>query len=64
MANQQPKNVFEQIVFGLKTVNDNIVDLYKQVSEIHDVLYPKELNNTSEPNTPGDDKNNMSSREY
>lgn len=45
----KPKNIFEQIALGLKTVNDNIVDLYAMVNEIHSALYPtSELNATSE----------------
>ena len=46
----KPKNIFEQIALGLKTVNDNIVDLYAMVQEIHSALYP-----TSEPNAIGAD---------
>jgi hypothetical protein len=43
-----PKNIFEQMALGLKTVNDNIVDLYAMVQEIHSALYPtSELNATS-----------------
>lgn len=49
-ANNQPKprNIFEQIALGLETVNDNIVDLYRMVQDIHNALYP-----TSEPNAVG-----------
>lgn len=47
---EKPKTIFEQIALGLKTVNDNIVDLYTMVNEIHSALYP-----TSEPNATGTD---------
>ena len=30
----QPKNIFEQILYGMQTINDNIFDLYKMVEEI------------------------------
>ena len=29
----QPKNIFEQILYGMQTINDNIFDLYKMVEE-------------------------------
>ena len=46
---QKPRNIFEHIALGLKTVNDNIVDLYAMVQEIHSALYPtSELKATSE----------------
>ena len=51
MANEttpKPRNIFEQIALGLQTVNDNIVDLYAMVQDIHSALYP-----TSEPNATG-----------
>ena len=44
---RQPKNIFEQLAFGLQTVNENIVDLYKMVSEIHKALYPEDFNNNN-----------------
>lgn len=48
----QYKNVFEQIVYGLQTVNDNILDIYKMLNEIHEALQP------NAPITPGaSDKN-------
>lgn len=46
---EKPKTIFEQIALGLKTVNDNIVDLYTMVQEIHSALYP-----TSEPKATSD----------
>lgn len=49
---RQPRNIFEQLAFGLQTVNDNIVDLYKMVSEIHSALYNIEIPK-SEPTIPG-----------
>ena len=47
--NNTPKyrNIFEQIVYGLQTVNDNILDLYKMLNDIHQAL---QLN---EPINPG-----------
>ena len=44
----KPRNIFEQIALGLQTVNDNIVDLFVLVQDIHSALYP-----TSEPNATG-----------
>ena len=49
---RQPRTIFEQLAFGLQTVNDNIVDLYKMVSEIHSALYNIEIPK-SEPTIPG-----------
>lgn len=46
---EKPKTIFEQIALGLKTVNDNIVNLYAMVQEIHSALYP-----TSEPKATSD----------
>lgn len=44
---RQPKNIFEQLAFGLQTVNDNVVDLFKDVEDIrqkvdaiYNALYP------------------------
>lgn len=42
----KPKTIFEQIALGLQTVNDNIVDLYAMVQDIHNALYPTEPNAT------------------
>lgn len=44
----KPRNIFEQLALGLQTVNDNIVDLYALVKDIHSALYP-----LSEPNATG-----------
>jgi hypothetical protein len=38
----KPKTIFEQIALGLQTVNDNILDLYAMVQDMHDALYPTE----------------------
>lgn len=46
----QPRNIFEQLAWGLQTVNDNIVDLYKMVSEIHDALKITEPTNLGTEN--------------
>jgi hypothetical protein len=37
----KPKTIFEQIALGLQTVNDNILDLYAMVQDIHNALYPE-----------------------
>lgn len=55
---RQPRNIFEQLAFGLQTVNDNIVDLYRMVGEIHSALYPVDINNTAEPTDSGAATNN------
>ena len=34
----QPKNIFEQILYGMQTINDNIFDLYKMVEEIRESI--------------------------
>ena len=34
----QPKNIFEQILYGMQTINDNIFDLYKMVEEIRETI--------------------------
>lgn len=36
---RKPQNVFEQIVFGLEVVNNNVVDLYRKIDEIHAALF-------------------------
>lgn len=36
----KPRNIFEQIALGLQTTNDNVVDIYKLVNDIHAALYP------------------------
>lgn len=48
----QPRNIFEQLAFGLQTVNDNIIDLYKKVDEIHAALFPPQTP-IAEPDVPG-----------
>lgn len=55
---RQPRNLFEQILFGVQVTNDNIVTLHDRVdafeakiNAIHDALYP-----TSEPNASGADE--------
>jgi hypothetical protein len=42
MDTPKPKTIFEQIALGLQTVNDNILDLYAMVQDMHDALYPTE----------------------
>lgn len=31
---RQPKTIFEQLALGLQTVNENVVDLFKDVEDI------------------------------
>ncbi|MBD5367238.1 MAG: hypothetical protein HDR82_09640 [Bacteroides sp.] len=57
----QPKTIFEQLAFGLQTVNENIIDLskdiavlFQKVDEIHAALYPPQP--ISEPDVPGAEK--------
>ena len=47
---RQPRNILEQIAMGLKTVNDNIVDLFKMVEEIHTCVYTTDIPPTSSGN--------------
>lgn len=54
----QPKNIFEQLAFGLQTVNDNVVDIFKdmedmrqKVDAIYSALYPAQP--ISEPTDSG-----------
>lgn len=47
----QPRNIMEQIAIGLQTVNDNIVDMFNLVKELHDAFY-----SVPEPNTSGAEK--------
>lgn len=49
---QQPRNIFEQLAFGLQTVNENVIDLYKKVDEIHAALFPPQAP-IAEPDAPG-----------
>lgn len=46
---KQPRNIFEQILFGMTTINENILDLYKMVGEIHSALYSINTNSTNSP---------------
>lgn len=57
---RQPRNIFEQTLFGVQVTNDNIVAIHARmdnmeakINAIYDALYP-----TSEPNVPGADDNN------
>lgn len=56
---RQPKNIFEQLAFGLQTVNDNVVDLFKDVEDIrqkvdaiYNALYPAQTD-IAEPTDSG-----------
>lgn len=48
----KPKTIFEQIALGLQTVNDNILDLYAMVQDIHSALYPTEPKATGADSDP------------
>lgn len=52
MENQsvQPKNIFEQILYGMQTINDNIFDLYKMVEEIRESI--KAIDNKEKESEP------------
>lgn len=56
---RQPKNIFEQLAYGLQTVNDNVVDLFRDVEDIrrkvdaiYDALYPAQTD-IAEPTDSG-----------
>lgn len=46
----QPKNIFEQILYGMQTINDNIFDLYKMVEEIRESI--KAIDNKEKESEP------------
>lgn len=46
----QPKNIFEQILYGMQTINDNIFDLYKMVEEIRESI--KAIDNKKKESEP------------
>lgn len=46
----QPKNIFEQILYGMQTINDNIFDLYKMVEEIRESI--KAIDNKGKESEP------------
>lgn len=55
---RQPRNIFEQTLFGVQVTNDNIVAIHARmdnmqakINAIYDALYP-----TSEPNASGADE--------
>lgn len=57
---RQPRNLFEQILFGVQVTNDNIVatharmdNMEAKINAIYDALYP-----ISELNVPGADSKN------
>lgn len=54
---QQPKNIFEQILFGLKATNDNVVALSEEIAKLrHDLTSIKSalyIQDNSEPNALG-----------
>ena len=52
----KPRNIFEQILFGVKATNDNVVALseylalaHQKIDAIYNALYPP----TQEPNADG-----------
>ena len=55
--NREPKNIFEQILYGQEIMNDNIVALaenmdilYKRFNELFESIAPKD---TASPTVPG-----------
>ena len=46
----QPKNIFEQILYAMQTINDNIFDLYKRVEEIRESI--KAIDNKEKKSEP------------
>lgn len=55
---RQPRNIIEQILFGVLTTNDNIVEVHARmdnmeakINAIYDAFHP-----TSEPNASGADE--------
>lgn len=57
---RQPKNIFEQILFGQEIVNDNIVALSENLVVVNDkmdilldILSPSVVNKDSEPDASG-----------
>lgn len=62
---KQPRNIFEQILFGVQAVNENIVALsedlsmmYQKIDQMHQALMSPPIDVTgkdSEPNTSGAD---------
>ena len=53
---EKPKNIFEQILYGVKATNDNVVALsedlalaHQKIDAIYAALYPP----TQEPNADG-----------
>lgn len=60
MENKQPKNIFEQIVFGQEIINDNIVSLSEnlnivnqKVDKLMAILSTPPIIKDSEPNASG-----------
>jgi hypothetical protein len=57
---KQPKNIFEQILFGQEIVNDNIVALADNLVVVNDkldilldIFSPSQINKDSEPDASG-----------
>lgn len=57
----EPRNIFEQILFGVKATNDNVVALsedlalaHQKIDAIYNALYPSMGN---EPNADGAQEN-------
>lgn len=55
---RQPQNIIEQILFGVLTTNDNIVEVHARVNDMEakiNAIYDA-LHTTSEPNASGADQ--------
>lgn len=52
----KPRNIFEQILFGVKTTNDNVVTLSEDLALVHqkiDAIYSALYPSTQEPTADG-----------
>lgn len=52
----KPRNIFEQILFGVKTTNDNVVALSEDLALVHqkiDAIYAALYPPTQEPDADG-----------
>lgn len=53
---EKPRNIFEQILFGVKATNDNVVALSEDLALVHqkiDAIYAALYPPTQEPNADG-----------
>lgn len=58
---KQPRNIFEQILFGLEATNANVVALSEEIAmirqDLHAIKSALYMNDNSEPNALGAVKN-------